>query len=166
MTIYLKESLWVDQAKRAFRHGPVLLCCTLVSILGGCQHDIRSAYEECLGFGIYGDERLYCEVSIIELLGNPDRLNGTDVFVGGLVLVDETAGELRLVPSIDQEWHLLPEAAIHLDISLEEAKRFLRPGRYQTVLGRFEWQVSLRNPYRRKITQITMPSWLREDKGA
>ena len=134
-------------------------------LLTGCQHDMRSAYEGCLGIGMLGSERLYCDVSIIELLGNPDRLNGMDVFVGGFVLIDESAGEIRLVRSLDEEWQHLTEAAIHLDISLEESKGLLRHRRYADVMGRFEWRVSLRNPYRRTITEITVLRKLLDDEG-
>lgn len=85
--------------QRVFRCPRALSLLLLLLFSEGCQHDVPPVYDGCIGF--FASGRDFCEVSIIELLGNPDALNGIDVLVGGFVVADEVSGVYLLVPSIE-----------------------------------------------------------------
>ena len=76
------------------------------------------------------------------------------VEVGGFLVTDDESGEFRLVPAIEPAWYDVPETSVHLDVTKEQAERFLANRKYAFITGRFEWRVHLRNPYRRQITDI------------
>lgn len=130
----------------------ILLLCT------GCQHHAYSPYDECADLEYEG--RQFCAVSFTELLGNPDELNNVDVAVQGFVTIWPSNGLAFLMPSLEERWFTLSEFAVFLNITSDIVSLNLaeRENERITVQGKFLWDPTGMNPYRRRLAEISLIS--------
>ena len=131
----------------------------LTLLLGtACQHDVRSPYAACVDLEYEG--RKFCEVSFIELLGNPDVLNSMDVAVQGVVYIEPTTGLAYLGPPFEGLWFSTSDDPMYLNITSDIVSLNLagRENEHVTVHGRFVWNPRVINSYRREMTDIALIS--------
>ena len=131
----------------------------LTLLLGtACQHDVRSPYAACADLEYEG--RQFCKVSFIELLGNPDALNGMDVAVQGVVFIEQPSGLAYLRPSLEEKWLSLPEFWVRIGFISDLVSLNLsdRENEYVMVQGKFVWDPKEPNMYRRNLTHIELIS--------